>query len=666
MAFRDYVAPGVTVIVERQQIAEVTPETQYLPVFIGTGFTSSSRTDSYTGLTTSNVTAPTTTSRLFDFDYSSKISSALYEDTSVSLKIYATQSTKRYNVTHLSNSNVENINNEGKITWTDNFNKVVSEPTFPSITISSIGTGTVYNTASAHGLIVGDVLKYNSELVLVATAPTDTTFTLTRAQFATTIDTTLLANSVLKKIPYFQTTQSFESGTSSITAATVPSWVKAGQKLQVTTNSGSPIVVEEMVVVDVASTTQINVVRAASGNVATGSALHYVFLKSESDYFTITLNSSTTFDVSITLNNADDDFEPRLVVKNDKFNAEGIFGPHFLTENGNTVRNDIAIAAEVAFRSNVDVFYYLEVPRTYGSSASVTNLITAMEKIYYKRNIYRIVPLASCTSTNNLAAEVRDFVEEISNQLDQRETTAFIHVEDTTTTDNINNYLAGTGSPGAVSETLDSKRVCNVFGARNVHMVLGNTTHELPGFYLAVAVAALDSSLDVYAPLTNRNISIGSTSASVFSKVNAPRFRPQKWNQLAEKGVFIVYQSDVNEPLTIRHQLTTSQSGDAENQEYSIVKNVDAVTKLLRDLLSVYTGREVISQSLLEKLDGSLTIAIEEAKTRGYCREITVLSPWTVKTYPGTTVSEERRNLIVYLSFTPSYPANNLDIHLIL
>lgn len=367
-------------------------------------------------------------------------------------------------------------------------------------------------------------------------------------------------------------------------------------------------------------------------------------------------DTDTVYNMTLNLQNTGDDFDLRLVQSSDSFIAREIFGPFTLTENGNSIRNDVAFAAEIAFRTGVPSFYYLEVPRTYGSVATSANIISALEKVFFKTNAYRLVPL---TSDPAVATAVRDLVESISNPYDKRETVAFVTYPEDEIEDLANVSELKT-TVGDFSVSLNSSRVCNVFGGRSAEIVISATTYTLPPCFMAAAVASLDSSIGLASPLSLRDI-------TVFRKLNGPKLRPKQWNELAKKKVFILFQNDVAEPITIRHQLTTSQTGAAEDEEYSLVKNVDVITRLLRDRLSPYAGRFNVSNGLIEKLNATLTTAISEAKALGLANDITIESPWAVRTIPsqaGTT--EERRNLVTRLKLTPAYPANNLDVYLMI
>lgn len=397
--------------------------------------------------------------------------------------------------------------------------------------------------------------------------------------------------------------------------------------------------------------TDYNVVKAAELTSNDGYARTVIEILDTTDITATDL----IYNLELRLENTDSDFDLRLVIAEDRYYAKDIFGPYKLVENGKEFFNDIAIAAEIAFRMNVPRFYYMEVPREYGNQASSDAIIAAMDKVYFKNNAYRVIPLSIDSAVSEAAS---NFVTSLSNPVDRRETVSMGHYDMSAITDmhDLNELIE---KVGGFSESINNNRFSNIFGGESVELIIKNEKFILPMHFMAVAIACLDSTVGMALPLSTRTI-------SVFSKLNGPRFRPRDWDKLAKKGVFIVYQNDKDEPITIRHQLTTSQAGTAEDQEYSIVKNWDAVTKRIRDRLTPYAGQNNITDGYLEKLDGTLTSAIEEVKELGLARELAVVSPWATRTIGTSTGStEEKRNLVTKLQMTPVYPANNLDVILL-
>lgn len=361
------------------------------------------------------------------------------------------------------------------------------------------------------------------------------------------------------------------------------------------------------------------------------------------------------YSFKLSATNSDDDFDLRLVTADDRYYAREIFGPYELEENGVQFFNDVAFAAEIAFRVGVEKFFYLEVPREYGAVATNEEMIQALDKVYYKKDAYRIVPLSSHADVTHA---VNTFTTSLSNPIDKREVVGFVGYNPTDISD-IKDLTEVVEKVGGFSESLNNERIVNIFGGTSAELVVTSKRYVLPSYFINAAVAAYDTTIGMANPLSTREI-------NVFSKINGPRFRPRQWDMLAKQAVFIIYQEEDGGPFVIRHQLTTKQSDEAEYQEYSIIKNFDAVTKRLRDRMKPYAGRLNITDGYMEKLDASFTSAIEEVKDLGWAREITVLSPWAVRVVgTGDEAREEKRNLVGRFKLTPVYPANNLDIYLV-
>ena len=303
----------------------------------------------------------------------------------------------------------------------------------------------------------------------------------------------------------------------------------------------------------------------------------------------------------------------------------------------------------MAFRMEVPRFYYLEVPRDYGTPAGIDDFKKALDKIYFYNDAYRIIPLSS---DPEVVSAVNQLVSGVSNPLDRRETVGFVSY-DTSKVINMDDIAELTDKVGGYSQSLNNKRICNVFGGESAEMIINGERYVLPDYYIAAAAASLDAVVGRVEPLSLREI-------DVFEKINGPKFRPKQWDQLAAKGVFIICQDNDNSPAIVRHQLTTAKSESATDQEYSIVKNFDVVTKKFRDRFSIYAGRYNVEAGYTERLEGTLATVRQEILDEKLAREITVITAWSQRE------GADGRNLVTRLKMTPVYPANDLDIYLII
>lgn len=362
------------------------------------------------------------------------------------------------------------------------------------------------------------------------------------------------------------------------------------------------------------------------------------------------------FDFKLSLENTNEDFVPRLLTRDQQYQTDLFLGPKTLNEGGTTIRNDIAIAAEIAFRLNVPQFYYLEVPRDYGTQPTKSDFQKVIEELYFVNDIYRVVPL---TYDLDIIRLVSTFATSVANPNDKRQMIAFTATDPSLVTDK-NDILSWIEAAGLQSEALNNPRAFNVAGITDIDLLLDGVRHNLPLYFLAVAVAAYDT-------VSGMNKPISTEVLSVFTSVKSPRFRPKVWGQLARYGVFVCYKDTATNSngVVIHHQLSTSQSDSEKDQELSVIKNVDAATVRMRDWFVPYAGRVNITDELLVKLNATMAQAIEDiTKTEKFMTTLEIVTPWQKRTMQNTTngVTESKTSLVTRLSGEPASPANNLDI----
>lgn len=363
------------------------------------------------------------------------------------------------------------------------------------------------------------------------------------------------------------------------------------------------------------------------------------------------------YDFKLRLENIDFDFVPRLITRDQRYQANLFLGPKFLVENGQEIRNDIAVAAEIAFQVGSDEFYYLEVPREYGSAPVAADFQRIVEELYFARDVYRIVPL---TYDETIIKLVSTFTQSVANPNDKRQLIAFVASDPSKVVDvqDINDWIETAGS---LSESLNNPRTYNVAGVSQIQMPLDGRMVDLPLYFLAAAVAAFDTVQGMSNPISTEVLDI-------FSNVKAPRFRTRVWDELARYGVFVCYKSDApnTNGIYIHHQLSTAQSDAAEDQELSIVKNLDGATVRLRDWFKPYAGKTNITDELIVKLDGTMAQAISDiVNDAKFMASIDQVASWSIRSSVETSqggIEKIERSLVTRLQGVPSTPANNLDI----
>lgn len=369
---------------------------------------------------------------------------------------------------------------------------------------------------------------------------------------------------------------------------------------------------------------------------------------------TIVEEEDIIYDMEIRLQIDDEDLQYKLIHSGDKMYLRDVFGEPEIKEGGEEFFNDIAMASEIAFKTGVQKFFYLEVPRNYGEKPKAKDFKKALEEVYYERNAYRIVPLTDDPEVINAVVK---FVDAISNPVDKRECVSFVSYENNKINDH-SDLFELIEKVGTMSTNIKSKRINNVYFGDSVELSVGMKRYILPPYFMNAAIAFLDAKVGMADPISTRII-------DVFDKINGPRFRPRDWNRLAELGVFIVYRERKNAPAKIRHQLTTMRGSTSRPElvEYSSVKNLDATVQLVRDRLDPYAGKENIVDGFFEKVDSAFTTAIEDAKDSKYIKGVEQLTPWEIRKVDNGLHSREiKTNIFGKYRLFPVYPGNNIDV----
>ena len=173
--------------------------------------------------------------------------------------------------------------------------------------------------------------------------------------------------------------------------------------------------------------------------------------------------------------------------------------------------------------------------------------------------------------------------------------------------------------------------------------------------YLAAAYAGVEYRMPGYLPKTRADFA-GFTSITGIGESTGVRLTRRQLNELADYGIMLIVQDDATSPIVIRHQLTTSQSGDLRQTENSIIAIKDYVTKVLRTMCERYVGRFNITTDLITRLRGSLDSSLASLEGDGWIiqGEITSIEQDEV----------QKDTLLVTARIYVPYPCNYIDITL--
>lgn len=158
-------------------------------------------------------------------------------------------------------------------------------------------------------------------------------------------------------------------------------------------------------------------------------------------------------------------------------------------------------------------------------------------------------------------------------------------------------------------ESLGSRRVVHTW-PDILKAPVGQNIEDLPGYYAGSVVAALVTGLPTQQGFTNLSVSgfLGLNHSSKY-------FSEDQLDIIADGGNFILAQDGPNQPLYVRHQLTTDRSA-IKFQELSVTKNVDFIAKFLRTTFAPFIGVYNIVDTTIDTLQTTATASITFLKDK--------------------------------------------------
>ena len=204
----------------------------------------------------------------------------------------------------------------------------------------------------------------------------------------------------------------------------------------------------------------------------------------------------------------------------------------------------------------------------------------------------------------------------------------------------------------AVSESYGSSRFVHVWP--DICVI---DERELPGYYLACAVAGGVAGLPSHYGFTNLSMSgIGGV------KHSNDYFNQDQLNTIAGGGTFIFVQETEESAPYVRHQLTTDMS-TVEFQELSFVKNYDYVSYICRDTLRPFIGRWNVTSATLAAIHTSLSAALETLKLDVQAQIGAPVVSYSIRSIEP--LADNRTRVEAYVDVTFPYPLNTIGLHLV-
>jgi len=191
---------------------------------------------------------------------------------------------------------------------------------------------------------------------------------------------------------------------------------------------------------------------------------------------------------------------------------------------------------------------------------------------------------------------------------------------------------------------------------RRVRAVWPDVVDGNPGYFLCAALAGYVSGVSPHQGLTNAGI----TGFSDLSR-SVDFFNASHLDTLADSGVWIVTQDRDGNILT-RHALTTDNT-DLNTSEEMVVRNVDSMSYLFLRRLDQFIGKANVTPSALNLMRVQTVSAIEFLKSNGFVERLgSQLIDGDIVELAVHPLLKDR--VIITLTLTIPYPANNIEVHL--
>jgi hypothetical protein len=203
------------------------------------------------------------------------------------------------------------------------------------------------------------------------------------------------------------------------------------------------------------------------------------------------------------------------------------------------------------------------------------------------------------------------------------------------------------------SRSFASRRVVHVW-PDVLEAPLGQNIVALPGYYGTCVIAALTTGLPTQQGFTNLSVSgfLGLDHSSRY-------FTEEELDNIADGGTMILAQEGPQQPLYVRHQLTTDRSS-VKFQEYSVTKNVDFIAKFLRDTYAGYIGQYNIVDTTLDALRTTATAAVKFLKDRRVPKFGGVIKTGSLLSLVESTTQID--TVEMRFGFSIPIPLNHIDI----
>lgn len=203
------------------------------------------------------------------------------------------------------------------------------------------------------------------------------------------------------------------------------------------------------------------------------------------------------------------------------------------------------------------------------------------------------------------------------------------------------------------SESFASRRCVHIW-PDILEAPVGATIYKLPGYFGVCTINALTTGLPTQQGLTNLAVSgfLGFEHSTRY-------FTEEQLDEIADGGTMILAQDGPQQPLYVRHQLTTDRSS-IKFQEYSVTKNVDFIAKFWRTTYARFIGQYNIIDTTIDALNLTASAGLKFLKDQRVPRFGGVIRGGNVVSLVESTTAIDTVEIVI--SHNIPIPLNNIDI----
>lgn len=183
--------------------------------------------------------------------------------------------------------------------------------------------------------------------------------------------------------------------------------------------------------------------------------------------------------------------------------------------------------------------------------------------------------------------------------------------------------------------------------------------YSTPGYFLCAALAGLSSGVVSHQGLTNLAV-----TGFDDMKRTVDLFNRTQLNVMAGAGAWIVTEDPNTGTVFTRHAVTTGSTADINEREEMVVRNVDAISYLFQDRLKPFIGISNAVPDFLDVIRVETDSMIMFLRGNNFVKRLgSQLVAGEIKDLRLHTLLRDR--VVLVLSLTIPYPANNVEVHLV-